>query len=271
MATNKIHALQLLVASLQFLEFHDCGIKEACTITTNDSMRCWVGPREYTHFTVNPDTGLVSWIQMPTEDVSEWTEELVKNAERFSAGKPGEACVDEATFCAEFWKHNEFSAQNMLFYLHLVQDKGYDRLIRTVIDTSQRYNDVFTFNGEVYSGADLRGKGMQRWMDDGLLNIIDAQVYVRLAKRYYEMSGILANTEWCEQVFKPAFFEVYSKELAEKTVKFVSINHFAEEAISTKNWDDESWPIPNWIVDQHIDWMLADMLEAVHAYAKYVK
>ena len=268
MATNKIHALAMLVAAQDCTEFRDCNIEEATVITLNDSMRCWSGAREYTHFTVNPETGLVSWMQMPTEDVSEWTEELVKSTERFSAGKPGDACVDEATVCAEFWRHNKFSKQNMLMYLHLVQDKVYDRFVRAVIDTSGRYDDVFTFGGKSYTGADLRGKGMMRWNDDGLLNVLDAQFYVRLAKRYFEKTGILANSEWIEQVFKPAFFRTYSQELAEKTVKFISINHFAETAISTKNWDEESWPVPNWVVDQFIDWMIDDMVEAILAYAQ---
>jgi hypothetical protein len=268
MATNKIHALALLVAAQDCTEFCDCNIEDATVVTLNDSMRCWSGAREYSHFTINPETGMVSWMQMPTEDVSEWTEELVKSAERFSAGKPGEACVDEATVCSEFWRHNKFSKQNMLMYLHLVQDRIYDRFVRTVIDTSRRYEDVFIFNGKAYTGNDLRGKGMMRWNGDGLINILDAQFYVRLAKRYYEATGILANATWIEQVFKPAFFRTYSQELAEKTVKYVSINHFAEEVINNMSWDEETWPVPNWLVDQFIEWMIDDMVEAVLSFAQ---
>ena len=272
MATNKIHYAMFL---LFYLEHSDkleswknpisFDLVNAAKVTTPDSMRCWSGNRGYSHFTVNPTTKQVSGMVMPTAGTEVWSEDLVKSAKKFDAGKPGSAVVDEATILEAFWDFNGFTFQNFLFYLHLIQDKCYDRFIRAYIDFSRKYdeNPMFLFNGKAYTADDLRGKGMAKWNDDGLLNQLDAQFYVRVAKRYFEKTGIKMNRKWIEEVMKPSFFEAYSQELAEKTIKFISIHDKAEEVITSGCFDEDCWPLPNNVVDQWIDWMLEDMLTAV--------
>lgn len=254
--TNKNHFLTALL--------YGYSLEEAAIMTTPDSVRCWVRERALTHFTINPHTGEVSGMEFPDIDTRFWTEDIVQQnmaIYAFNAGKPGEACIDEPTIPNEFWAYNEKSPQNNLFYLHLIQDRLYDRFIRSVIDCSRRYEDIYIFNGEVYNGADLRGKGMARWNDDGLLNQFDAQFFTRLAKRYFEKTGMLANSQWIEDVMKPSIFGAYSEELAHNTVKFISLHPLSDELISQKRFDEEiRWPVPNRVVDTWIEWLFEELL-----------
>ena len=169
------------------------------------------------------------------------------------------------------WVHNDLTKQNFLFYLHLVQDNAYDRFVRSVIDCSRRYEDVYVFNGKTYTGADLRGKGMMRWMDDGLINVLDAQFYVRACKKLFEQTKVKANRKWIESTMKPAIYSAYSRELAEKTVIFISIPDKANELICKTNFDEECWPVPNNVVDQHIEWMLEDIRNAFIKYERFAR
>lgn len=269
MATNKVHFL----AALLFPHVYAGAIedpksqtiqyffspKSAAVMTTNDSVRCWSGNREYTHFTINPLTREVSWCHFPIESVKYWTMDVIeRQMVRYSYGKPGEAVVDEPTIPAEMWKHNDKTTQNLLFYIHLIQDCTYDRFVRSVIDVSRRYEDIYVFDGQEYTGSQIRGKGMERW-SKGLLSELDDQFFVRLAKKFFYYTMTKANREWIEQVMCKAIRAAYSNELAEATVKFVSLSDKANELISNKRFDEECWPIPNSVVDRWVDWMLEDM------------
>ena len=263
MATNKNHSVAFMIAIMKAIQNGSFAIKditgnirEAIILTTNDSMRCWLGSRAPSHNTINPVTLEISWITYPTDDVSVWNKEMVLSAPMYDAGKPWTSCIDEETILDEFWEHNAITIQNTLFYLHLVQDVAYDSYIRELIDCTRRSENLFRFKGKTYTGDELRGKGMARWNGNGLINTMDAHFYVRLAKVYYELTGILINSEWLEYVYKPAFFEVYSQELAENTVKFTAIDPTADEIITSKRWDDEIWPVSNEVVDGYVWYMI---------------
>ena len=273
MATNKIHFLGFLLFPYEYRAMPEnlCGgtsrydyfsAKSSAEVIVNDAMRCWSGPREFSHFTINPETGEVSWAVFPEADLKRWSKEMVQEMEKFSAGKPGVAVIDEATISDEFWLHNVDSEQNERFYIHLVQDSAYDRFVRSVIDTSHRYEDIYVFDGEELTGAQLRGQGMERW-SSGILSELDDQFYVRLAKRYFLATGMKADRFWIDNFMKKAIHERYSPELAEATVKFVTLSDKAHAIIESGKFDEEVWPVPNRVVDQAIGWMMEDVLNAL--------
>ena len=265
MATNKIHFLAFMLLPWVFPGqcdsewFDEIG---AAQVIMNDSIRAYVGPREFTHFTANPATGKVSWMRFPESDMKTWTKEILEGAERFSAGKPGTAVVDEATVPEEFWLHNRQTPQNEHLYLHLVQDRSYDRFVRSVINVFRRYEDIYVFSGETMTGAQIRGQGMERWTR-GLLNELDDQFFVRLAKRYHEVTDAVADRDWIRVAMKDAMHQCYSSELAEGTLKFVTLSDKANDIIGRRKFDEEVWPVPNVLVDQWIDWMFEDILDAL--------
>lgn len=224
MATSKVHIL------LALLTGH--SLSDALLLTTPDSVRCWSGARQLTHFTLNPKTGQISWIEYPDIPVWEWSKSIVSDAAKFDAGKPGTAAVDEATILEEFWRHNKKTPQNQLFYEHLIQDKFYDQYLRKYVDVSRRYEDIYTFDGKEYSGDDFRKKADERWSGESLVNSFDTQLFVVLAKMLYREQSITANRKWFETVVFPAFNQVYSKELAANTTKFITMTDTAEDLIS---------------------------------------
>ena len=262
MATNKIHFIAFLLMAFLNSEFDRdfFNPKDAAEVITNDAMRCWSRSREYSHFTINPETGLVSWAKFPTVDLRFWTKEIVQNMEKFSAGKPGKSVIDEETILNEFWVHNTETLQNRRFFVHLIQDRVYDEFIRHVIDTSKRYQDTYVFNGETLTGAQLRGQGMDRWQK-GLLNELDDQFFVRLSKKFFAVTGTKTDAGWIDRVMKIAIRERYSPEMAEETIKFVSLSDKANTIIQSGNFDDEVWPLSNVIVDYYVGKILDEVLK----------
>lgn len=254
------------------LDLYAALFKECKVTSTNvalvgypDFFRCYVGNRGFGHFTINPKTGEVSWITYPEKDVKEITKADLEAADKYDAGKPGTACIDELSRPEEFWKHNKFSLQNLFFYIHLIQDDCYDKVpIRTFINTEKRYEGIFQFNGETLTADQLRGKGPSRW-ETGLINLIDDQMYIRLAKAYYEETGIIANQEWIDTIVKPAIHETYSEEQANSACKFINLSERLNQIVSNKNWNGNV-PLPDFLMDQAITWMM----EAIHgAFLRY--
>lgn len=224
MATSKNHILLALLA--------DHTLSDALLLTTPDSVRCWSGARQYTHFTFNPQTGHTSWIEYPDIPVWEWSKSIISDTPKFDAGKPGEAAVDEATIVDEFWLHNKRTPQNQLFYEHLLQDRFYDDYLRKYVDVRRRYEDIYVFDGKTYSGEEFRKKAEERWNGDSLVNSFDTQLFMVLAKTLYREKEITANREWFENVVFPAFNQVYSKELAANTIKYITMSDRVDELIS---------------------------------------
>ncbi len=264
--TNLNHFLSVVIILSQISK------EDATMVAIPDAVRCWTGERVYTHFTVNPNTNEVSGIRYPVEAVKEWSKELLNSCSKVNSGKPGNAVIDEATDAEAFWRFNsEVSLQNVLMYLHLIQDRCYDDYIRILIDTRKKYDDIFVFDGKTLSGNDLRGKGEMRWQGEGLLNQLDTQVFVRLAKVYYEKTGILVSRQWIEDLIKPAFYKAYSKELAENTVRFLNISDYADEMISTKNFDVSGWPVSNRVADQFVQILFTHIQMVISRFSDYLK
>ena len=271
MATNKIHFLAFLLWPHVYARVigdsrgradYYFQPQKAAVVISNDSVRCWSKAREFTHFTVNPITGEVSWCQFPLLPVKHWTKEDVENMPKMSYGKPGVAIVDESTIPEVLWKHNERTFQNELFFIHLIQDRAYDRFVRSIIDTSRRYEDVYVFEGKELTGAQVRGEGIERWTK-GILSELDGQFFVRLAKQFFRYTRTKADRGWIESVMIPAIRQAYSADLAEATVKFVSLSDKVNELIAEERFDEECWPVPNAVVDQWVEWMLEDMYDAL--------
>ena len=110
-----------------------------------------------------------------------------------------------------------------------------------------------------------------RWQGEGLLNQLDTQVFVRLAKVYYEKTGILVSRQWIEDLIKPAFYKAYSKELAENTVRFLNISDYADEMISTKNFDVSGWPVSNRVADQFVQILFTHIQMVISRFSDYLK
>lgn len=261
------HALALLLYAA-LCNDNRITTREAVLIGYPDFSRAQLGNRNFMHFTSNPKTGECSWIAMPEKPVGDITKEDLEAAAKYDAGKPGTACIDEMSRPEEFWKHNNYTLQNFFFYLHVVQDNGYDRHLRVNVDTENRYDDQFIFNGETLSGDDFRGKGDARW-GTGLVNSFDDQFYIELARMYKEATGITANQAWIDSELKPLLTEVYSAELAESAKKFINIPAHVDEAINN-GFGENNYPVSRFQVRQAILWMIEDILAAFTSCGDFI-
>lgn len=266
--TNLCHVLATMLLpvtgsipeEMSFGSLLDAGVR--CMAV--DAMRCWTGARETGHFTVHPQTGVTSWIQFPREELSEWSESLLKQAKSFNAGRPGPAAIDEDSMPREMWRHNRVTAQNVLFYLHVVQDRAYDRLLRSLVDTSRRYEDVYVYRGEYLTGDQFRGKADNRWKT-GLVNLLDNAVQVELSRRVYRAYGLIPDAKWVSDAVIPTVYRIYSEEFATRTVPFIRMNDTVNTLVSTLAFKDsaEVYPFEEWTIRQGVSWILQDMNAAL--------
>ena len=276
MSTTKIHYALYLTFPYRFLKGSSpvaFSKENAAKLCIPDAIRVWTGDRIFSHCTINPSTKKVSGIRMPLCDTKEWvTKEMVQCQTMVNAGRIGHAVVDEPTIPSAFWILNDFSIQNFIFYLHLVQDSMYDKYLWSVLDFSKRYekHPTFLFNGKSYSASEVRGEGEARWKDNGLLNQIDSQVFVRVAKCYFEETGIKMNKKWIEEEMKPSFFSAYSQELAEHTTNCISFLDIADDIITSGDFDRDCWDIPNPYVDMWITWIMNEMYNAFIQFFPYL-
>lgn len=268
MATNKIHFLVHLlfpevyssvVGDNKMLLRNFFGPKAAAVVMANDSIRCWLHEREFGHFTLNSATRQISWCMFPDKSIRKWKKQDIQMMPRFFARQIANAVIDAASIPSEMWGHNEKTPQNKKLFLHLIQDRSYDRFVRSVINCRNYYDDEYEYNGQKLSSAQLRGKEGER----GLLDELDDGFYVRMAKRYFYQTGIKADRRWMQEVMLPAIKKAYSNELYQEVIPFVTISDKANDLIANEKFDEECWPAPNWLIDSYITWMMEDMYDAL--------
>ena len=237
MATTKVSILFALLAG------H--SVEEAVALTAPDVIRRWLEcKRRYTHFTFNPKNEEFSWYTFPDIPIDEWTKTVVCNARRYDAGTPGNAVIAEPTIKEGFWVHNKRTAQNQLFYEHLVIDKMYDEYIRSFVDVKRMYDGLYLFNGEIYKEHDLRNVLYNNWKNESLLNEFDNQLYIALASMIFAEKRIIADNKYFENIIQLAIQKVFPSELANHTWKLYSMSEKANREIANLSFD-LSGPVPN--------------------------
>lgn len=244
MTTSKV---QLLFALL-----FKYSITDAILLITPDTIGYWTGSRQFTHFTRNPTTKKTSWITFPEAPTKDWTREMIESAKKFSAGKPSITGIDHPTFFSEFWDHNNITPQNNIFFTHLVLDSLYINYLSKYIDTSNMHNNLYIYNKKIYSGTEYLTRAEERWNGESLASSFDTQMFIALAKRLYQTSGIISNRNWFEKEFFSKLHEMYSQELAEKTINSITMTDFTDDTITSREFDYKG-PVLSEDVNKFID------------------
>lgn len=196
-----------------------------------DAIRAYSGLRQYSHFEKGSD-GVhdTSWWQFPTS-MKCLTKEKIQNhlsvfAHKSSSIRP--CAIGEDTDIHAFYEHNQHLPADMFLGIenHLKQDIEFDKFIRSHIDCTDKYDDVFRFHGTVYNGKDIRGV---------ITSIENHGIYV-LAHELYEREGITANQKWFADNIQPLLHDVYSDELADKTFSFMNMTRSVDTLISSHDW-----------------------------------
>ncbi len=176
-----------------------------------DAIRMY-GPRQVFHFTEHPVTGKVSSVVIHTtpENLKGIKDKLETNLQ---ADIP-KAAVDEMSHPEVFAELNpEWVGSG--YETHLFQDMEWDTWIRSLIDVSGRFDDMFVYNstGKVVDGATLRKD----------LFPMDDLFFIAVAKRIKAEYGITIDADWFEEHVHQILLRDYDEDLAENTWKYINI------------------------------------------------
>ena len=102
----------------------------------------------------------------------------------------------------------------------------FDNFIRTEIDCSKKYDDIFVFNNKTMNGKELRT----------LIADIEQQGIYIMAYRLYKKWDMTVNQAWFERNIRPILEEEYCSDLADKTFSYMKIREDVDELISRHDW-----------------------------------
>lgn len=195
-----------------------------------DSLRFYLGNRQYTHFEYTPKKDDYSWFDF--SKIENLNKENIQNCNKYIVPNIKKCVIGEETNIEGFKEHNK--DLNPFYFKciekHLVEDFIFDNFIRKLFDCSERYNDKFYYNNLVeISGIELRS----------FINTMEQEGIYLLSKEIYEKYNILITNSWLEENIKKILDNTYPKELSENTFKYMKINNEIEELIKNKQFNSK--------------------------------
>lgn len=202
-----------------------------------DAIRGYGVPREVTHFETNASEDDVSYWSFPTDMMMYSDANLINNhCDKFghTANNIAKCAIGERSDINAFYEHNQHLPKKMYdgIETHLKQDIVFDDFIRTHIDCTDKYRDIFvvTENGEerTVDGKELRS----------IIGAIEQQGIYVLAHEIYEKTGETVNKEWFTENVYPVLQKEYPADLADKTFGFMNIDEHIDELITNHDWSE---------------------------------
>lgn len=195
-----------------------------------DAIRAYSGARQYSHFEMSRDGSDTSYWSFPC-DIKHCTKESIQKdindyGHLVSDIKP--CAIGEDTDIGAFYATNEHLPEVMFtgIEMHLKQDIVFDAFIRDEIDCSDKYNDVYRFNGQQLNGANVRS----------LIGDIEQHGIYILAHMVFKETGIKITNNWISDIVSPILYEEYPEDLADKTLGFMHIRDDINQFIESENW-----------------------------------
>ena len=204
-----------------------------------DAIRAYSGARQYSHFERSRDGYDTSYWSFPC-DIKHCTKESIQKdindyGHLVSDIKP--CAIGEDTDIRTFYATNVHLPEVMFtgIEMHLKQDIVFDDFIREEIDCSDKYNDVFRFNGRKLNGKEVRS----------LIGDIEQHGIYILAHRIFDETGIKITNNWISDIVSPILYEEYPENLADKTLGFMHIRDDINQFIENEDWTHlDEGPIP---------------------------
>ena len=194
-----------------------------------DAIRAYTGARQYSHFERTYDDSDVSYMRFSSDMTLTQDEIKARLLTKCHLAKNLKACaIGEDTDIEVFYKHNarlEYVMKAGIGY-HLQQDVVFDEFIRTEIDCSKKYDDIFVFNNKTMNGKELRA----------LITDIEQQGIYVMAYRLYKRYGVTVSQDWLALNIMPVLAEEYCRDLADKTFSYMKIRDDINELILKHDW-----------------------------------
>lgn len=204
------------------------------SVVIPDAIRAYTKNRELSHFEESSDhDNDISWLKFP-KYLSLIDEEFMKfylsdNGNNHYLSRGIRKCaVGENSNIETFYEHNKH-LDNRVFKgveTHLKQDITFDEFIRNKIDCSKRYINEYSIDDEKVNGEVARK----------LINFISNYHIYYLAYRLYKDKNIIANQNWLDDYILPIIQNDYSKDLFDKTSKFITMPLKYNDLITNKDW-----------------------------------
>lgn len=179
-----------------------------------DAIRCFTGPRQYSHFERARNEDDSSWMTFPA-DMKRLSKEAFAQTESHLC-RTDPCVLGEETDLLAFVKHNHDIPDDMFkgVAIHLQQDIIFDEFVRREINCSRMYEDRFVYNGQEVGGKEVRAI-ISDMEDDGMRV---------LAGLVHDKFGITADQKWFDRIVKPALDKVYPKAMAESCYKYMKMS-----------------------------------------------
>ena len=166
--------------------------------------------------------------------------------------------IGEATQIDAFDEHNFAHYSYHLLRTHLQQDIVLDDILRKdFVDVSGRFDDRFVIrhNGKVIDGKELRR----------LVALYEEVGFIYLIGAVLRKTGILLTREWFDENVYQALLEVYPKDLADNTYRYMTISDEVNERFKKLNFDLTQEEIDSVGLTDDLMYYLNDMyLKALH-------
>lgn len=202
--------------------------KELPYLLYPDAIRKYSIPRQYSHFEKPIGSKDVTWLKFP-KDIKEITQEKVDAfLEKIPKEEKKVFSMGDVTNLSAFEQKNRHLKPDYFFGVkkHLIQDKIFDKFVRTKIDDSRKKEDVYFFNNKK-----LNGKQIRKVID----NIEETGLYM-LSYMIYWMYGETTNQAWFDEHVKKVLDRQYPKDLSRSTYKYMKIPEELNKKITQHDW-----------------------------------
>lgn len=194
-----------------------------------DGIRRITGPRAYSHFEESSDGSDVAYMKFP-QDLKSFSKEKFETDTSKHIVSQQPAALGEKTHIEKFVEENSDLPRDYFAGVkkHLTQDIIFDEFIRKIIDCSNKYEDVYTFDGKKYNGNEIRK----------LIADIETEGFEIISYMAYKKLGITTNQEWFDKNVKKVLDESYPQGLADSTYTYMKIPPKINENITNHDFSD---------------------------------
>lgn len=203
----------------------------ACSVLP-DAVRAYTGLRQYSHFEISEDKKDCSYIVFPSTP-KQCTKDILDACPKHLVENIKPCVIGEDTLYTEFYRlHNTETMDPPMFegiFTHLIQDAMFDFVVRSLVDCSRRYDDIFVYKK---TGEHWNGKQMRKFIEDSE----QYGIYV-LAELIYKKHGEVTNNKWVQNYVKSVLEMHYPEDLAKKTLSFMKIDDKIDKWITNKEFD----------------------------------
>lgn len=206
--------------------------KEIPFVLLPDAIRAYVGPRQASHFEVTTDGTDVSWMTFPSAEVLRTlTKENTSSKVKYFVADCPKCAIGNETSLHKYMEYNAEHPHYKSMFIHFIQDRFLDKLLREIVDCSGKSVDSFVVyhKGEriEFDGKELRSQ-LSKFAQLG---------FIHLVGMVYQQTGVLLNRNWFDTNVYGSLMKAYPEDLAACTYKYMRISDELDARINMLDFE----------------------------------